>query len=453
MHRDLGKQDMPHALLIDDDQDDTLKVSEIFRRQGFSVNVADSQKSARDNLLRQLPEVMLINAELGGKRNSGLEVIEGLDLSRVTEIYLVSDKPSLETARLGMQLGASDYFARPVDANLLRERLESFQDAMKVSQEEDIVHASGRGLLVGESPPMQRLYKLLRKVAPTEAAVMLVGETGTGKELCAKTIHELSQRADGPLVAVNCGAISPELMESELFGHIKGAFTGANRNHRGFFERAKGGTLFLDEVTEMPAELQVKLLRVLETQSVVRVGDEREIKVNCRIISSTNRVPDEAVSEDILREDLYYRLAQFPVRVPPLRERGSDIGLLADYFLGLRNQEFGSSKNFSERVRESMRLHAWPGNVRELRNVVQRAYILAGTEIDLEDLPGNIPGSIEAAEEYVRIHIGCDLAEAERRIIYATLESHDGDKKKTAETLGISVKTLYNRLKAYDFKT
>ena len=443
---------MPHALLIDDDEHSALKVSEVFRKQGFSVDVADSRKAARDNLLRHLPEIMLLNVELGGEQKNGLKVIEGLDLSHVTEIYLMSEQPSLETARLGMQLGASDYFARPVDAELLNERLESYKEEVLQSQVEDAVHPSGRGLLIGESAPMQRLYKLLRKVAPVDVAVMLVGETGTGKELCANTIHELSGISNGPFVAVNCGAISPELMESELFGHIKGAFTGANRNHRGFFERAKGGTLFLDEVTEMPADLQVKLLRVLEERHVTRVGDEREIKVNCRIISSTNRDPDEAVREGVLREDLYYRLAQFPVRVPPLRERGDDIELLADYFLQLRNDQLGASKGFSEKVMESLRLHPWPGNVRELRNVVNRAFILAGTEIDLEDLPGDIPGSSNAAREYLRIHIGCDLAEAERRLIFATLESLDGDKKKTAETLGISVKTLYNRLKTYDFE-
>lgn len=442
---------MPHALLIDDDQANTLRLTEIFREQGFSVDIADSHEGARDTLMRHMPEIMMLNVELGGEKDNGLKIVEGLDLSQVTEIFLMSGEPSLDSARLGMQLGASDYFRRPVDPSLLSERIADYKRELAESVEDDRVHKSARGLLVGESAPMQRLYRLLRKVAPTNAAVMLVGETGTGKELCAHTLHELSNRAQAPFVAVNCGAISPELMESELFGHIKGAFTGANRNHRGFFERAKGGTLFLDEVTEMPADLQVKLLRVLETSKVIRVGDEREINVSCRVISSTNRDPDQAVSEGILREDLYYRLAQFPIRVPPLRERGDDIGLLAEHFLKLKDDELGGDKSFEESVLESFRLHQWPGNVRELKNTVQRAYILAGTTIKLEDLPGDIPGSGDVNREYVRIHIGSSLAEAERRLIFATLEQFEGDKKKTAKTLGISVKTLYNRLKAYDF--
>lgn len=443
---------MPHALLVDDDEKAALKVSDVFRRQGFSVDVADSRRSARDNLLRQVPEIMLLNVELGGEKKSGLRIIEDIDLSTITEIYLMSSEPSLETARIGMQLGASDYFTRPIDIDTLKERLESYKQSLKKSQRENSVHASGRGLLVGESPPMQKLYRLLRKVAGSEVAVMLVGETGTGKELCARTIHELGKNKDASFIAINCGAISPELMESELFGHIKGAFTGATRNHRGVFERASGGTLFLDEVTEMPADLQVKLLRVLETKKVVRVGDEREINVDCRIISSTNRDPEEAISEGILREDLYYRLAQFPLRVPSLRERGSDIPLLARFFLSSLNDESGSSKRFSDKVVESLSVHTWPGNVRELRNVVQRAFILAGEVIELEDLPGDIPGSHKADGEYLRIHVGCTLAEAERRIIFATLEACEGDKKQTARTLGISVKTLYNRLKAYGFR-
>lgn len=444
---------MPHALLIDDDQANTLRLTEIFREQGFSVDVADSREGARDTLMRHMPEIMLLNVELGGEKGNGLKIVEGLDLSEVTEIFLMSGEPSLDSTRLGMQLGASDYFRRPVDPSLLSKRIKDYKRELAESVEEDRVHKSARGLLVGESAPMQRLYRLLRKVAPTEVAVMLVGETGTGKELCAHTLHELSNRAQAPFVAVNCGAISPELMESELFGHIKGAFTGANRNHRGFFERAKGGTLFLDEVTEMPADLQVKLLRVLETNKVIRVGDEREINVSCRVVSSTNRDPDQAVDEGVLREDLYYRLAQFPVRVPPLRERGDDIALLAEHFLKQKNEELGAEKAFAESVLESFRLHPWPGNVRELKNTVQRAYILAGTRIKLEDLPGDIPGSGDVNREYVRIHIGSTLAEAERRLIFATLEQFEGDKKKTAETLGVSVKTLYNRLKAYDFST
>jgi DNA-binding NtrC family response regulator len=242
--------------------------------------------------------------------------------------------------------------------------------------------------------------------------------------------------------------VSPTLIESELFGHERGSFTGADRSHRGYFERANRGTLFLDEITEMPAELQVKLLRVLETGSLSRVGGTETVKVDIRIIAATNRRPEEAVTAGKLREDLLYRLNVLPVEVPPLRERGDDVELLAEHFLAEFNKEGETSKRFTSSALDRLRSHAWPGNVRELRNVIHRAYILAENEIGPDTLPLGTPGEGPRSDGLV-LSVGTSIAEAERRLVLATLEHYEGDKKKAAAILKISLKTLYNRLNVY----
>ncbi|MBT8098398.1 MAG: sigma-54 dependent transcriptional regulator, partial [Gammaproteobacteria bacterium] len=354
---------------------------------------------------------------------------------------------SLHSAVSGMRAGASDYFSIPVDTERLQANLNSLADNDKTP--DATVDKSGRGILIGECPAMQRLYRLLRKVSVTELSVMLVGESGTGKELAARTIYELSPRDAQEFVAINCGAIPAELMESQLFGHVKGAFTGATKNHKGFFERASGGTLFLDEITEMSADLQVKLLRVLEMGTFMPVGSENEKTTDVRLISATNRDPEQAVAEGVLREDLYYRLAQFPVQLPPLRERGDDIELLARHFLTAENEARAIDKDFSGEALEALRMHDWPGNVRELKNAVMRAHVLAGNEIGLDDLPNEVPSSGATRAGRVRVSVGMSIKDVERRLIFATLEQNDGDRQKTAEMLGISPKTLYNRLKQY----
>lgn len=443
---------MAHALVVDDQPESLLKVSEVFREAGFRVETAKDLRTAREHLLQQLPEIAMINVQIGEEdgEDEAFGLFSRTDLGQVMEVYLVADKPDYKSATRGMQLGAADYFERPIDLDRLRENLDRFLKEMnhEISEPEQ-VHKSGRGLLKGESPAMRRVYRLMRKVAPTDVTVLVVGESGSGKELISRSIHQLSGRHDGPFIAMNCGAISGELIESELFGHTKGAFTGAHTAHKGFFERARGGTLLLDEITEMSMGLQVKLLRVLESRTVRRVGGEKDIPIDVRVIAATNRVPEEAVEEGKLREDLYYRLAEFPMRVPPLRERGDDIVLLAEEFLREQCARNGIEKRFNDEVRELLRLHDWPGNVRELKNAVARAYIIAGPEITASDLPGSIPAGGAMSGEYVRIPVGYSLEEVERRVILATLEHFEGKKPEAAETLGISLKTLYNRLKKY----
>ena len=307
------------------------------------------------------------------------------------------------------------------------------------------------GRLHGGSEPMRKVYRLISKVAPTEATVLLVGESGCGKELVATTVHELSARRSGPFLAVNCGAIPATLIEAELFGYEKGAFTGAAKLHKGFFERAAGGTLFLDEITEMAPEMQVRLLRVLETGIFARVGGEAEVRSDVRVITATNREPIAAVHEGRLREDLMYRLAVFPIELPPLRLRGDDVELLSRYFIGELCRESGMQKRLSDGALETLRRHSWPGNVRELRNVLQRAFILADdvVEIDPAELNASQRKS-QPSSRRLQFDIGIPLAEIERQTIFATLEHFRGNKRRCAEVLGVSLKTLYNRLSEYD---
>jgi two-component system response regulator AtoC len=305
--------------------------------------------------------------------------------------------------------------------------------------------------LLGTSPSMLNVHDLIARVASTDATVLIVGESGTGKEVVARTIHAYGARRNQPFLPLNCGAVSPTLIESELFGHERGSFTGADRTHKGFFERATPGTIFLDEIAEMPIELQAKLLRVLETGVITRIGGERPIDVNVRVIAATNRRPEDAVARGNLRTDLLYRLSVFPIYLPPLRERGGDVDLLADHFLAQLNQTQGSRKTFSDAARQYGRVYRWPGNVRELQNVVHRGFILADGEIGPEPLERNAGGAepTAASGPTIRLKVGTSIAEAHRRLILATLDQHGWDKRKAATVLGLSLKTLYNRLSTY----
>ncbi len=305
------------------------------------------------------------------------------------------------------------------------------------------------GLLYGSSTAMEALYRQLDRVARTEATVLLEGESGTGKELIAQTLHLASRRAQGKFVAVNCGAIPSHLIEAALFGHEKGSFTGALRQQAGYFEHASGGTLFLDEITEMPCDMQVKLLRVLESGRFHRIGGSAQVSVDVRLVAATNRSLLQAVQEGCLRQDLMYRLAVFPVRVPPLRERGHDIALLAQHFLDELNAQAGTAKQLLKQSLERLRDRPWPGNVRELKNLVYRAYILSADIVQIDAPDARAGMRTVFADGALNFHVGTPLADAQRELIMATLRHFSGNKRLTASALGISVKTLYNRLKDY----
>ncbi len=317
----------------------------------------------------------------------------------------------------------------------------------------DAVSASRLQTLFGRSDSMKHVLAQVQRVAPTSATVLITGESGTGKEITATAIHDQSERRNRPFVPVNCGAISPQLIESELFGHEKGSFTGAVRGHRGVFEQADGGTLFLDEITEMPVDLQVKLLRVLETRRFVRVGSDREQDTDVRIIAATNRSPEEEVESGKLRPDLLYRLQVFPIELPPLRERKEDIRDLAIHFLQDLNEADGNSKVFADDALLKLGEYSWPGNLRELKNVVQRAYIMSDHTITMEELPPEVARPtrpVRQKGQTLTVDIGTSVAEVERNLIFATLDQCGGRKEKAANILGVSMKTLYNRLRKYE---
>jgi DNA-binding NtrC family response regulator len=309
------------------------------------------------------------------------------------------------------------------------------------------------GQLVGMSQPMKEVYAHISRVAPSNATVLIVGESGSGKELVARTIHDLSRRQQGPYVALNCSALSPMLIESELFGHERGSFTGADRRHHGVFERATHGTLFLDEVTEMPMELQVKLLRVLESGTFTRTGGETLLPVNVRFLAATNRPPRKAIQEGKLREDLYYRLKVFQLSLRTLRDHVEDVPVLAEHFLAQISELEGTSKRLTSEALAILMEYAWPGNIRELKNALHSAYILAGQEITVECLPAEIlrPGTLPRGHS-IPINIGMTVEEVERRLILATLGHLKGSRRKAARMLGISLKTLYNRIGRYQVR-
>jgi len=308
-------------------------------------------------------------------------------------------------------------------------------------------------ILVGASAVMQEVFRLVDRVGPTDASVLITGESGSGKEVIAQLIHDRSPRAAAPFVSINCGAIQHGLIEAELFGHDKGGSPGEGRPHAGLFERAEGGSLFLDEITEMPAEMQSLLLRVLETRSYFRVGGVTELSANVRVIAAANRSPHGAVLKGQLRDELLYRLAVFPIAMPSLRDRGDDVVLLANRFLADLNSRDRTSKRFAADTRTVLKQHTWPGNVRELRNCVERAFIMADDIVELAPLVVNAAvaerGAVRANADRLEIKVGARIDEVERSLIEATLLHYRGNKRRAADTLGCSLKTLYNKLHAY----
>ena len=314
--------------------------------------------------------------------------------------------------------------------------------------------------LLGNSVAMQEVFRLIERVGPTEASVLLTGESGSGKELAAQMIHECSVRRGKPFIAINCGAIPAGLIEAELFGYEKGSFTGAVRAHAGVFERANGGTLLLDEVTEMPLDMQTRLLRVLESRKFYRVGANTEYSSDVRVIAATNRCPLSAVQAGLLREDLLYRLAVFPIDMPPLRNRGDDVELLANHFLAELNTEAMTQKRLSAHARMTLSQHSWPGNVRELKNCIERAFILGDTVLELAPLIQNGARGEQASaqaggngstvdRDRLEIRVGSRIYDMERSLIEATLDYFKGNKRRAADALGCSLKTLYNKLNGY----
>ena len=439
------------ALVVDDDSDFRNGLAEAVKLEGFATSTAENLAEARRHLAESPPHVVLVDLSLPD--GSGLDLLKEIEPNGGSpEVVLVTGQATVNTAVEALRLGATDYLTKPVDFTRVKSILANLARTRELREEIGSLRGELRrlgrfGPLVGASPPMQQLYDMLGRIAKTDATVLVLGETGTGKELVAQTIHDLGRRSKAAFVPVNCGAVSPTLIESEMFGHERGSFTGADRAHKGYFERANRGTIFLDEITEMPLELQVKLLRVLETGTLTRVGGSEPIKTDMRVIAASNRKPEEAVAAGKLREDLLYRLNVFPIVLAPLRERRDDIELLAEHFLDVLDKDAGTSKRLTPAALERLRAHSWPGNVRELWNVLQRAYLLAEDDIGVDALPLVVAEDVRSSG--LSLEVGTSIAEAERRLILATLAHYDGNKKKASEVLKISLKTLYNRLNVY----
>jgi DNA-binding NtrC family response regulator len=445
---------MLNALLIDDNADFLAGLTEFTRQEGFAVATANSLKEARVHLSRERVDIVVVDLSLPD--GDGTELLQDLKDTAGTDVIIISGVATVDSAIDALRLGALDYLTKPLDMHRMKAvlanaaRVRTLKEQVGTLRKE--LRKFGRfGRMIGNSPQMQTVYDLITRVAPTDATVLITGESGTGKELVAQAIVELSPRRHKPFIPLDCGAIPPTLIESELFGHERGSFTGASQQRRGHFERASGGTLFLDEITEMPVELQAKLLRVLESGTLTRVGGETPIPVSVRLVAASNRPPREAIQAKKLREDLYYRLNVFPIVIPPLRERREDTLLLAEHFLeGLNNAE-GTSKRLSGDARERILAYPWPGNVRELKNELHRAFIMSEAMIELEGLaaaPHSTSAPWSGAQQQPDVGVG-SLDESERQLIFATLERCGGDKKRAAEILGVSLKTLYNRLHLY----
>jgi DNA-binding NtrC family response regulator len=441
------------VLIVEDDSSARIGLEQLVKNWGFIAEAAADGEEALEKVTSFRPAIVI--TDLVMPRMDGLALLRALQQqgADVTTLLLTA-QGTVETAVEAMKEGAYDYLTKPIDLQRLKilldkivERLETMREVKALRRQ---LRESGTfGSLIGNSPEMRKIYSIVEQAAPTGASVLITGESGTGKELVAQTIHHLSPRASFPFVAINCAAIPETLLESEIFGHEKGAFTGAADRRQGCFELADRGTLFLDEIGEMTPATQVKLLRVLQERRFRRLGGRVEQSVDVRVIAATNIDPNEAVKAGKLREDLYYRLNVFAFRLPPLRERKEDLPLLTQAFINEFNQR--NQKSIAGVDQQTMRIiehYAWPGNVRELRNVIERATILApGPFIEPKHLPPSLAEEPPPQHQpQVALAPGITVEEAERRLILMTLEHTRDNKTRAAEILGISLKTLHNKL-------
>jgi DNA-binding NtrC family response regulator len=442
-------------LVVDDEPAEREGLARLVGQWGYEVETASSGEEALNLVETQHPAVVVTDLVL--PEMDGLTLLQKLkETGRPPIVLLVTGHGTVETAVEAMRHGAFDYLTKPVDTTRLQVLLEKSIEQESLSREVNLLRHQLRqkgsfGQMVGQSRGMQEVYRWVELAATSTAPVLVYGESGTGKELVARTIHELSNRRSKPFVAINCAAIPETLIESELFGHERGAFTGATERRLGCFELTDGGTLFLDEIAEMDPNTQAKLLRVLQEGSFRRVGSGKaEIQVDVRVVAATNQIPSEAITNGKLREDLFYRLNVFSIHLPPLRERREDIPLLARNFIEEFNrQDNRQVRGLSGEAEKELERYHWPGNVRELRNVIQRAVVLSGSGlIGVEHLPDNVlrataPTPAPAGGSVTPIR------EMERDMILRALEETGQDKRRAAQLLGISLKTLYNKLAKY----
>jgi two-component system, NtrC family, response regulator AtoC len=445
------------TILAVDDEPNMRRLLEISLRQaGYRALSAGNGREALEIISQQQIDLVVSDLHMPGM--NGLQLLEVLrNEHEHLPLIMVTAQGEIKTAVAAMKLGASDYILRPFELETLEIAIAKALNVKRMQQENTFLRQMQQPDvtgLIGNSAAMQSLKQMIQQVAPERATVFIVGETGTGKELVAKALHEASPRHAALFVAINCAAIPADMLESELFGHEKGAYTGALKERIGKFELANGGTLFLDEITEMPIQLQSKLLRVLQESVVEKLGGNRQIALDVRVVAATNRDPLQAVKEGKLREDLYYRLNVMQLQIAPLRERHDDIGLLADFFLAKRQCQL------SEEARLCLQHYGWPGNVRELENILERAAILAGSQlIQPQHLPADIgqhatpaAADMAAPAETNMLSIPRTTEAMERRLIMQALDACQGNKTKAAKLLEISERSLWNKLNQYQLR-
>ncbi len=452
---------MKHRVLVaDDDEAARTGLALLLSTWGYEIEEAVDGEDALERAPAFRPAVVI--ADMVMPKVDGLSLLKSLAATLPSApVILLTAHGTIETAVSAMKDGAYDYLTKPVDPRRLRALLEKALEKAEVLREVTVLRRQlketrGLGPLLGVSPSMQEVYRQIELAGPTAAPVLISGETGTGKELVARTIHQLSPRAGGPFVAVNCSAVPESLLESELFGHEKGAFTGALARRAGYFELADGGTIFLDEITEMSPALQAKYLRILQDGVIRRLASKDEVKVNVRIIAATNKDATQAVQDGSFREDLYYRVNVLSIALPPLRRRPEDIPILLEAFVAEFNQKYDRRvKSVDEAAMTLLRRHSWPGNVRELRNTVERAVVACeGDLITPQCLPLAPRVETRAAEaqdaDAVVLPLGTTLDDGERTLILRTLESVKNNKTRAADILGTTPKTLHNKLRRYN---
>src|SRR5713226_2171245 len=447
------------VLIVEDEENERTGLSELISSWGYVAETARDGQEGHEKISVWSPSIVITDLKM--PRMGGLELLEKIAAdSQTVAVIVVTAQGTIDSAVQAMRMGAYDYVTKPIDTSRLRTILQNATALLGARVELEVTRrklrdAGSLGSLVGPSKKMQEIFRLTELVAPSTASVLITGASGTGKELVARTIHELSPRRPKPFVAINCAAIPETLMESEIFGHEKGAFTGALERRTGCFELAEGGTLLLDEIGEMPVPTQAKLLRVLEDHKLRRLGSKVETSVDVRVLAATNKVPEEAVARGELRNDLYYRLNVFNIHMPPLREHKEDIGDLVQLLLAEMSAKHSRKvAAVSEAVLNQFNNYSWPGNVRELRNTIERAIIVCDSGmIETKHLPpgfGQAPLRTAANDpDAVRLGVGTTVGEAEKMLILKTLESTSNNKTRAAEIPGISLKTLHNKLKEY----
>jgi DNA-binding NtrC family response regulator len=449
------------VLIVEDEENERSGLAELVQAWGYRTDTAKDGLEGLEKVAAWSPGIVITDFKM--PRMNGMELLERIaDTAEPVAVVLLTAQGSIETAVDAMKSGAYDFLAKPVDPARLRAILANASRQRGTERELEVTRKRLRdsgmlGTLVGSSKKIQEIFALIEMVAPSSASVLITGESGTGKELVARTIHELSPRKNKPFVAINCSAIPETLIESEIFGHEKGAFTGALERRSGCFELAEEGTLLLDEIGEMPINTQAKLLRVLEDRKLRRLGSKVETAIDVRVLAATNKVPEHAVQTGQLRNDLYYRLNVFNIHMPPLREHKEDIPQLAESLLADMNSKHGRNvSGLSEDVMRRFTEFSWPGNVREMRNTLERAVIVChGNLIEVKHLPPNFGSSTVQVSDQgdigngIRLGVGTTVGEAERLLIMKTLESTNNNKTRAAEILGISLKTLHNKLKEY----